>query len=202
VFAVDPQWSKPSNFLLIEVLYYLAINRKQVGQIGLQGYFTCDTVARELQRLGYVYEDVLGALNMLLQRKLIGADHMNFTFVRPEDSVRILASGFMHVRILSGRVEYLFGILPTTPLFERDVALQLGEFVKQESVRGKLGAFQRLRAVETFYDYLSRQAAAQLSPFNRDATGTAYVLGQMSVAIEHFKNVRSGVKLETDPLDF
>jgi hypothetical protein len=203
VFRSEPEWQKPDNFLLIEILYYLASNRKIRGQIGLEGYFTCRHVTQELQRLGYVPEDVLGGLNLLLRKELVGADHMNFDEVRLDDSVHILASGFMHVRILVGRIEYLYGVIPTTPIFEAEVATRLAEFVKIESERGVTNAFQRVRAVECFLQYLSRQKEANSTPFsNLRETGASYVIKHMSEAIQNFRNVTWGMPETPDPLDF
>src|SRR5258706_6613071 len=71
IFSYDPDWEKPDNFLFVEILYLLQRNRKRVGQIGLEGYFTCRSVAQDLQKFGYVPEDTLRALNVLLNRQLI-----------------------------------------------------------------------------------------------------------------------------------
>ena len=203
IFKSDPEWQKPDNFLLIEILYFLARNRKHKGEIGLEGYFTCRHVTEELQRLGYVPEDVLGGLNVLFRRELLGADHMNFDKVGLDDCVRILASGFIHVRILVGRIEYLFGIIPTTSIFEPEVAAQLAEFVRLESERGVTNAFQRVRAVELFFQYLSRQREANATPFsNLRETGAAYVLKHISGAIQDFRNITKGTPETPDALDF
>jgi hypothetical protein len=93
ILTSDPEWQLPDNFLVCEVLYFLAANRKKKGQIGLEGYFSCRHIAGDLQRLGYPTEDTLSALNLLLRKELISADHMNFTRVGSDDSVRILPSG-------------------------------------------------------------------------------------------------------------
>jgi hypothetical protein len=200
IFATEAEWQKPDNFLLIEALYFLALNRKRVGQIGLEGYFTCRFLAGELQRQGYVVEDVLAALNLLLRRELIAADHMNFVSVGFDDSVRILASGFMHVRILAGRLEYLYGVIPTTPIFDKDVARQLAEFVKTESTRSRISAHQKVRAVEILYAYLLRQKKIDLTPFSNSAsTGASYVLKHIAGALEHFRN--SSGSAHDDELD-
>ncbi len=89
---------------MIEILYFLARNRKCEGEIGLEGYFSCRRVANELQRMGYVPEDIISALNVSLHGQLITADRMNFTSVSFDDSVHISASGFMHVRVLAARI--------------------------------------------------------------------------------------------------
>jgi hypothetical protein len=202
VFNFNPDWQKPDNFLLIEALYYLARNRKRRGQIGLEGYFTCRHVADELQRQGYVPDDVVAGLNTLLQGQLISADHMNFSTVNIDDSVRILASGFMHVRFIVARMEYLYGVIPATPILERDVAERLAEFVKNENARGRIPSYQKLRAVELFYDYLIRQRSADRTPFSLSAdTGAAYVLKHVAGAIEHYKNANAPSSTVPDILD-
>ncbi len=193
VFACDQDWQKPDNFLLIEILYFLARSRKQKGQIGLEGYFSCKQITHELQRLGYVPDDVLAGLNLLLKRELIGADHMNFNVVGLDDSVRILASGFMHVRILVGRIEYLHGVIPTTPIFEPETAARLAEVVRLENERREPGAFKRVQAVEWFFEYLNRQKRANPTPFSEiKETGARYVLTHMSDAIQSFRNIAKG----------
>ena len=202
IFGCNPDWDKPDNFLLVEILYFLALNRKKVGQIGLEGYFTCEAVASELQHYGYTSADVLRALNVLLGWKLIGADHMNFSEVASDDSVRVLASGYMHVRILAGRIEYLYGVLPTTPIFERNVAEELSTFVAHETVRS-ISGYQMVTAVEMFYDYLVRQRMANSTPFMAGrTTGADYVLKQISGALQHFRNAKRGMATDPDPLDF
>jgi hypothetical protein len=203
IFSFNSDWQKPDNFLLVEILFFLATNRKRQGQIGLEGYFSCRYVADELQRQGYVPEDVLGGLNLLLKRQLVAADHMNFESVEFDDSVRILASGYMHVRILSGRLEYLYGVIPTTPILDRGVANQLADFVKNESLRGDTSHYQQVRAVEIFREYLLRQRKANTTPFSAlERTGAEYVLGHIDDAIRHFKNINARPELSHDSLDF
>jgi hypothetical protein len=198
IFGYDPDWEKPDNFLLIEILYTLQRNRKRIGQIGLEGYFTCRSLAQDLQKFGYTPVDTLKALNLLLRRQLIAADHMNFRQVELDDCVRILASGFIHLRILSGRIEYLYGILPTTPLTDKRVADRLADMVRNESLRGGVSSFQTLTAVETFYQYLVDEDKFLSNIFLQNSeTGRAYVLNKIEEGIEHFKN--SGTKFSSGP---
>ena len=165
--------------------------------------FTCQKVARELQRQGYVLDDTLAALNLLLQRQLIAADHMNFSKVEPDDSVHITASGFIHVRILSARIEYIYGVLPVTPILDREVASKLAEFVRDEKLRGDLGSFQKVRALEIFHGYLARQRRINATPFSpANETGAAYVLNHIAEAIQYFKNVTAAASFAGDELDF
>ena len=189
IFRFDREWHKPDNFILIEILYFLAINRKKVGQIGLEGFWTCQHVAEGLMhRFGYIPEDTLLALNYLLRRQLITADHLNFREVEPNDSVKISASGFMHLRFLPARLEYLFGVLPTTPFFDGDGARVIAEFVKRENVRGRVPAADKARAVEIFYAYLFAQNKflREKHPFTPVNSGADLSLRQMNNALQTY----------------
>jgi len=202
IFSYDPDWEKPDNFLLIEILYTLQRNRKRVGQIGLEGYFTCRSLAQDLQKFGYTPTDTLKGLNLLLRRQLIAADHMNFRQVEFDDCVRILASGFIHLRVLSGRIEYLYGILPTTPLTDKRVADRLADVVKNESLRGGVSSYQTVTAVETFFLYLVDEEKFLSNVFLQTAeTGRAYVLSKIQEGIDHFKNSAMKFSLGPDELD-
>jgi hypothetical protein len=107
------------------------------------------------------------------------------------------------VRILSGRIDYLFGIIPTTPILVPEVSARLADFVKNENTRGELGGYQKVRAVEIFYEYLMKQSQANATPFSTlQGTGAAYVLRQVAGAIQHGRNATSAVSSEPDPLDF
>ena len=127
---------------------------------------------------------------------------MSFVSVGFDDCVRILASGFMHVRILAGRLEYLYGVVPTTPVFDKDVARHLSEFVRLESTRGQISGFQKVRAVELLYTYLLRQRKQSLTPFSESSSaGASYVLRHMAEAIEHFRRASPTASSTADELD-
>jgi len=183
---------------LIEILYTLQRNRQKIGQIGLEGYFTCRSLATALQKFGYTPSDTLKALNLLLRRQLIAADHMNFRQVEFDDCVRILASGFIHLRVLSGRIEYLYGVLATTPFTDKRIAERLADVVRNESLRGGVTSYQTVDAVETFYQYLLEEDKFLSNHFVRSAeTGRSYVLNKIAEGIEMFR--RSGTKSSAGP---
>jgi hypothetical protein len=188
IFSFNADWQKPDNFLLIEILYFLVMNRKRAGQIGLEGYWTCRHVSEEMQRFGYIPEDTLLALNYLLRRQLVSADHLNFREVKFDDSVKISASGFMHLRVLPARLEYLFGVLPTTPLNDGLTAERIAEFVRRENVRGYLSATDKANAVEVFYSYLYEQYQffRDKQPFAPAWNGASLAFRQMNNALQTF----------------
>ena len=94
IFAYDESSLKPDNFISIEILFFLFNNRKTIGLINVEGYFTCTQVADEMQKLGYVPEDVFIALRYMVKKTLIVTDRMNSSQIEWDDSVRILAAGW------------------------------------------------------------------------------------------------------------
>ena len=170
IFYFDVDWQQPNNFILPDILFWLADNRKRQGEIGLEGYFSVVRLADELQRRGFVRDDVCQACSWLLRKNLIEADHMNQTSVSFEDSIKITAAGFIHLRIFCERLEYLYGVLTVTPVSDHATTKVIAQFIRTESQLGQLGGFQQSRAVESFLEYLkgtsknsSRQVAANLT---------------------------------------
>jgi hypothetical protein len=188
VFRFGREWQKPDNFLLIEILYFLIMNRKRIGQIRLEGYWTCRYISEELQRVGYIPQDTLAALSYLLSRRLVTADHLNFREVTFDDSVKISAAGFIHMRILPARLEYLFGVIPTTPILDLHVARQLAEVVGRENSRAHVTAKEKANAVEILYRYLFQQKTflRDTQPLAPEKTGANFVLGMINHHLQHF----------------
>jgi hypothetical protein len=204
VLGFDKEWERPDNVILVEVLYYLTVNRKKRGQIGLEGYFTCRHIVDILQRYGYVPEDVLGALNYLLRKQLITADHMNRSAVTLDNSVHVLAAGFMHLRILPERLEYLYGILPTVPVADPAVAGRITDVLRIEDSSDNVLGSAKARAVRQLYQYLvaeHQKLRARDVYEDTKNTGAAYILGKIAICLQHFHSKGGGTSEESDPLD-
>jgi hypothetical protein len=204
VFHFEDQWEQPNNFILPDILFWLCDNRKVRGEIGLEGFFSVAHIADVLQRRGFVREDVMGACSWLLRNQLIEADHMNQSKIELSDCVKVTASGFIHLRVLCERLEYLYGILTVTPISEQRVAEQIAESIRRENQSGYLGAFQVARCVEEFVKYLRREHS-ELSKaypeFGGDRTGSSFVIRQIESAISYFKNPSSGSIGQANVLD-
>jgi hypothetical protein len=120
-----------------------------------------------------------------------------------EKSVKILASGFMHLRILSERIEYLYGVLPTTPITDQDLAARLGAVINLEGHTGDVSASRKAGAVRDFLVFLKLQAAArrEKNPFyDQSESGAAYVLAAMERSVDRFFGDK-GAELPSE-LDF
>ena len=206
IFFFEKAWERPDSFLLVEILYFLSMNRKQRGQIGLEGYFTCRKIADLLQQIGYVPDDVLAALNFLLKRRLVSADHMNHEAVGLEDAVHVLASGYMHLRVFTERIEYLYGILPTVPIADRLICEKITEVLEKEDSAGDVALSEKVYAVKLLEGYLRQQADSLRKRNVRGdesllGGGASYVLGKISACIKHYYDWHSSDDLEQDALD-
>jgi hypothetical protein len=191
IFHFENDWKKPNNFILPEILFYLAQNRKRKGQAGVEGYFSIRHLADEMQRIGVDAEDTLAGANYLLKRYLINADHMNNASVDWQDCVKISASGYIHLRILAERVEYIFGVIPTTTITDDITMKSLGEVVARENSVGYVSEQAKSIAVNRFFDYLYDQAVLFAERSGRDfdkkdaTSGTIYVLRQVWKAMKN-----------------
>ena len=90
---------------------------------------------------------------------------------------------------MSGRFEYIFGCIPTTPIRDQKAAEQLADLIKIEAEVGELQFHQKMRAVEIFFRYLWQERQAAITPFNEGPdSGADYVLSHIHGAIEQTKN--------------
>ena len=202
IFSYDDTCEKPDNFLLVEILFFLFQNRKIVGAIGLEGYFSCRQIADALQKLGYIPGDVMIALRQLVRSELIITDRMSSVHISEDDSVRILAAGWVHIRLLSGRFEYIYGVIATTPIKNLEVVAQLAELTKMEVERGTLEYFQKIRAVDIFHRYLWEQRQSAVTPFNDSSqSGADYVLDHIRIAAVQARNPLRKTDTSEDILD-
>jgi hypothetical protein len=142
-----------------------------------------------------VRSDIQSACSWLLRKNLIEADHMDQSKVDFNDCVKVTASGFIHLRILCERMEYLYGILTVTPIFDRLVAKEISEFLRRENQQGYQGAYQQARCIELFLTYLKgqqQQLHAAFREFGGIRTGSSFVIKQVESALRYFKNPTLG----------
>ena len=191
VFHLDEEWEQPNNFLIADIIFFLYRNRKKSGSIGLEGYFSVEKIAESLQPRGYVREDIASACTWLVQRQLIESDRMNYSSANLNDSVKITASGFIHLRILCGRLEYIYGVLSVTPIAQQRVADQIADYINRENQHDRISAHQMAQCVENFLRYLRyqhEQLASAYPAFGDEQTGASFIIGQVQSALTHFRN--------------
>jgi hypothetical protein len=78
-----------------------------------------------------------------IRDELIEADHMNNSDLHFDDAIKVTSSGFIRMRVLTERMEYLYGVLVSTPILDRKTAELIAEVVQLEVRYGELTAHQR-----------------------------------------------------------
>ena len=204
VFHIGEEWAQANNFLVSDILFWLSENRKKRRTIGLEGYFAIDHLADVMQLRGYLREDVSRACSWLLQHQLVDADHMNRSLVKSGDSVKVSASGFIHLRILCERIEYLYSVLSVTPILDQRVAARISDYISRENQHDRLNAAQKVQCVEEFLKYLKYQHSQLRSAypqFGGEQTGADFVIAQMEGTISHFRNPEARLPRQPNFLD-
>lgn len=178
ILHYNNDWKKPDNFLLSEILYFLCMNRRRQGELGLEGYFRVKRICSNLQKLGYEESDVHSAINYLLSKQLIVADNFNQNAVTLEECIKIQASGFFHLRLLCHRLEYLHGIIPVCPISNHTVAHKLSVFINSESQRQNPTLREKIQAVRLLCDFLKLEfnRLRENNPFYEQSESGAYYL--------------------------
>ena len=204
LYFVHEDWTQANNFLISDILFWLHKHRRKSGTIGLEGYFSVDHLADSLQLRGYVRDDVISACTWLVQRQLIESDRMNILNVKASDSIKITASGFIHLRILSGRLEYIYGVLSVTPICDERILERIADYIDRENRQKHISGYQMVQCVEYFLMYL-RDEFAKLSAaypsFGEKETGASYILSQIQGSIDHFRRPGESVANQPNSLD-
>ena len=191
VFHCDEEWQQPNNFLIVDIIFWLYENRKRQGPIGLEGYFSVQQIADIFQLRGYVIEDVVAACTWLLRQQLIQADHMDTAHARLADAVKVTAAGFIHLRILCERIEYLYAVLSVTPIGNPAAVGKIADYINRENQHDNLSLNQKARCIEIFLNYLRYEYALLASAypvFGGEHTGASFVIKQIESALNNFRN--------------
>ncbi|WP_170162559.1 hypothetical protein [Methylocystis hirsuta] len=204
IFHFDDEWERPNNFIIPDILFWLYDNRKRRGDIGLEGYFSVGSIADVMQLRGYIRDDIIAACSWLLRKELIEADHMNRTGLSGDDSVKVTASGFIHLRILCQRLEYLFGVLSVTPIFDSGVAIKIADYLNRENQYDRISGHQMAECVEEFLRYLKYNYSllqAAYPEFGGERTGSTFILQQVEDALDHFRRPATSSSRQLNMLD-
>ena len=203
ILYCEASWVRPSNFLQVDILYLLYSKRNVVGTLGLEGYRTVNSIADEFQLRGYVLEDVVDAINMMLKSRLVESDHFKRQLDSAEDSVKVTYSGFIHMRLLLGSLEYLYGILPTTPVFNASIADRIKISLEREASGRIVPSAMQLSAVHALLEHLEEAFHKEMSSFpafGGVGTGAYYALNEVKQLVETYRD-RRATRRRSNPLD-
>lgn len=127
IFSTPESSLTANNFLIPEILEFLARNRKNSSSYNIEGYIFIPDLLEYLSGMGYVKEDVLWAIEKLLEHSLISADHQRNKGINETDYIKITASGYYHIRLISSRSEYLSNVPFDTFIYNYDVAKKISQ---------------------------------------------------------------------------
>jgi hypothetical protein len=187
IFHCDNSWKRPSNLICVEILYHLIGKRKAKGDNGHMGYFSVRSIASKLEAMGFVEEDTLDACQYLVSKALVEPDTLSLIDLKMTDCIKVTASGFIHMRILSERVEYLSSVLPTTAINDERFSDRIFDAMKTENVAGKLSLSRSLTLTRQLGEYLSAQRKELRKHDGYAAmpkTGADYIIGHIESSVE------------------
>lgn len=205
LFHCEGTWKRPSNLICVEILYLLIGKRKAKGDNGHMGYFSVNSIVRTLETMGFVGEDVLNACEYLVGKGLVEPDSLSLIKLEETDCIKVTASGFIHMRILSERIEYLSSVLPITAINDDRLSDRVFDAMKTENQVGKLSFRRKSTLTKQFGEYLSSQRRELRKHDGYAAiqtTGADYIIGHIESSVE--KSSSEGLRtrpIQTDFLD-
>lgn len=203
IFTCESGWARPNNFLVIEILFMLIGARKVRGDNGQMGFLSLARVKEELEACGFVRTDIHAAAEFALKAELIEADSAAATALGDVDSIKATAAGWVHMRLLSSRIEYVYSVIPVTPINEDQLSVRAFELMQLENRVGDLSINQKLQITSAFYAYLNGQYQwLRRDPgyARRKFTGAAYILDKIAEGLEFNRRVQTGPR-QFDLLD-
>ena len=204
IFFCSNQWSRPSNFLCVEILFQL-INRKKVnGDNGQMGYVSIGRLFEITERFGFLRDDVVSALDYLMKNELVETDGVSKKSLTEKDCLKASASAWAHMRILSERIEYLAAVLPTTPVSDEKLKAKVFDAMQVESTAGFVTLSRSLSLVEEFHRYLRREYDTLLAypGYNSDElTGAQYIVSKIGDGLRKTGPDGLGRNFQPDLLD-
>lgn len=149
----DVRYADPrEHFLMPLCVAYIS---SPAGLKDRDGFVACDSILREMQRLGFTNEQTRPALRKLAEKRLIETPFGHYWELEVPDSeepdsfhFRATSSGLYHVRSWVGEFSFLDAVSIDTPIF--DLSARTTVFTEVES----FDISNRLRRTDAFKDYL------------------------------------------------
>jgi hypothetical protein len=186
LYDFAPGVALKNHVLKFELLEFLVANRKRLGDARFEGYFSAGFLIERFRRLGFPDKDTHATLEVLLNQGLIVADHMRTAGLGIRDSVRVHASGFIHIRVLAARTDYIAAAALVTPVSNRGTADKVGRLWQITDPHKDIARKHKNAVVKLFLDYLqshTRSLFRSMPLYKDDAPGSENLLRHAREAI-------------------
>jgi GTPase SAR1 family protein len=154
ILYADPDYNRPSNLLIPDILEYLIRNRKAKIDFTQEGYATIGTVLKKMSQLGYDEEDTFKAIGTVVKWGLIEPESLVVDKLSEDDAVRMHASGFIHMRFFLERNEYLIGVTTNLQFASREVAKDIGQLWSGQDHRPDLNFNTKQKILKILSDHI------------------------------------------------
>lgn len=148
VSAADPR----EHFLMSLIVGFISSN---LGVRDTDGFIPGETIAREMLRLGFLDDQVAGALRRLAGRRLIETPHSHYRELAVPDNFspsllhyRATSIGIYHTRYWSGSFAFLDAVSIDTPIFDEVPRAKIASLASSFQIK------QRYEKAVLFRDYL------------------------------------------------
>lgn len=154
VFNFHPEARERSHFLKIFILDFLIENRKKIGDVRFEGFYSVGFLVRKFANVGFQEKDVFLEIGSLLEMGLIISERYVTGTIELTDSVRIHASGFVHCRRLTGRIDYISSVALVTPITDDLAARAIAERWHIADNQNDISRMNKNIVAKRFMDYL------------------------------------------------
>ena len=204
IFNCDSKWERPSNLLIPELMFFLLGQRKVKGDNGQMGFVALPRLLQNLEGIGFVREDIKSACEYCLRKGLVEVETSSQEIIRERDSLKATAAGWAHMRILSSRLEYLYAVLPTTPMNDAQLSARVFDLMQTENRKGQLPFYQTIGVVEGFLQYIEKQEKSLRSfpGYVQNRSGSRYIIGKIGEAVNYARRQNATVTGQPDLLDY
>lgn len=204
IFYCSSQWERPGILLVPELLFILINYRKVRGDNGQMGFVAVERIVLELEYLGFVRSDIFDAVKYCVKKELLEVDTLSMSLIRSQDCLKATASGWIHMRLLTERVEYVAPLLPTTAIDDEQFSMRIYDAMQIEMTTGFLTLARMSALLTEFCRYLKGQHDKQLMHPGYAAlrhSGGSYVLQKVQRAVEFQRMRVPGGQFGGDLLD-
>lgn len=153
ILHTSDKFVRPSNFLMPDILEFLSRNRKERVDFAQEGYVLVSTLIKRMSQLGYDEADTALAVSMLVEWGLVEPESLLTREIAFDDAVRIHASGYVHLRFLLNRQEYLVGITPDLQVSSFETAEKIGNIWLSRSHLNDIGLAPKNMIAEILNKY-------------------------------------------------